>query len=207
MSVARVVQLFGLIASIGLMLVASGCFDSRGRESAGFSPLVLPKDAEVPAVDEDEVLAKKIANNDAVEPLVELRTGYLAGAEVQYWDFGTASASAEPVWVFRRRGAGGAAEPVDHPDLIDSVPGDMGYSPFRVPYVVYVTSAYDGERITSVPALEDAIEIGLLDEPEPMKSAVDWPVVAADTQLELGDGQSPLSPEPAYYRGHLATQL
>ena len=206
MSAVRVGQC-GRIASIGLMLAASACFDSRGRENAGWSPLVLPPGTEIPPVEKDEVLAKRIASNDGVEALVALHTGYLAGATVRYWDFGTASDSAEPQWMFRKRGAGGEAEPIDHPDLIDSVPGDMNYSPFRVPYVVYVTAAYDGERITSVPALEDAIEVGLLEEPEPMKSGANWPVVAADVQLELGDGESPLLPVPVYYRGHVATQL
>jgi hypothetical protein len=167
----------------------------------------LPADADIPNVEEDEVLAKRIANDDAVDAVVALHTGYLAGAEVQYWDLGTASAAAEPIWIFRKHGADGEAEAIDHPDLIDSVPGDMGYSPFRVPYLVYVTAAYDGERITSVPALEDAIEIGLLEEPQAMKTAVNWPVVAADTELELGGGEGPLLPVPVYYRGHVATQL
>jgi hypothetical protein len=186
---------------------AVACLDTRGREPVGYSPHVLPRSAVVRDVADNEVLAKRIGMNDAVDALVPLQTGYVAGREVQYWDFGTASASAEPVWLFRRHGAGGMPEPVDHPDLIDSVPGDMSYSPVRVPYLVYVTAAYRGERITSVQALEDAIDVGLLEEPESTEAAVNWPVVLADTRLELGGGQAPLAPEPAYYRGVAVTQL
>ena len=190
-----------------LALSTAACLDTRGREHAGYSPAVLPSDAKVRDVAENEVLQKRIGMNDAVDPLVPLHTGYVAGHEVQYWDLGTASASAEPVWLFRKHGANGEPEPVDHPDLIDSVPGDMSYSPIRVPYLVYVTAAYRGERITSLPALEDAIELGLLEEPESTEAGVNWPVVLADTRLELGADREPLAPEPAYYRGVVVAQL
>jgi hypothetical protein len=199
----RVAQLAWLL----LAFSAAACLDTRGREQVGYSPAVLPRGAKLRDVAENEVLAKRIGMNDAVDELVPLRTGYVAGHEVQYWDFGTASASAEPVWLFRKHGAGGEPEPVDHPDLIDSVPGDMSYSPIRAPYLVYVTAAYRGERITSVQALEDAIDLGLLEEPESTKAAANWPVVLAATRLELGADQEPLAPEPAYYRGVVVAQL
>jgi hypothetical protein len=199
----------GLARALACVLAcsAAACLDTRGREPVGYSPHVLPRSAVVRDVAKDEVLAKRIGMNDAVDALVPLRTGYVAGREVQYWDFGTASASAEPVWLFRKHGANGMPETVDHPDLIDSVPGDMSYSPIRVPYVVYVTAAYRGERITSVQALEDAIDLGLLEEPESTEAAVNWPVVLADTRLELGADQAPLEPERAYYRGVVVAQL
>jgi hypothetical protein len=139
---------------------------------------------------------------------VPLHSAFAGGREVRYWDFGEGSSSAEPLWQFRRRsGDGSAPQPIAHPDLIDSVPGDEAYSSLRVPYLVYVTERYDGERITSLQALEDALELELVEEPVAMGVAVNWPVVPKATTLEMGEGDAPIVPEPVYYRGRVATLL
>jgi hypothetical protein len=168
---------------------------------------VLPEGARIPRAENDMLLTMRIGGNDAVDEVVPLRSAYAAGRVVRYWDFGTASSSAEPVWLFRRRNADGMAEPFGHPDLIDSVPGDMGYSPIRALFLVLVTRDYDGERITSAQALEDAIELGLVEEPMPMGMAVNWPVVLAGTVLEVGEGDAPIDPVEAYYRGRIVMHV
>jgi hypothetical protein len=168
---------------------------------------VLADDADVPALEDEMLLAMRVGNNDAVDEVVPLRTAYAHGLPVQYWDFGTASSSAEPLWLFRRAAADGTPEDFGHPDLIDSVPGDMGYSPIRALYQVLVTAAYDGEQITSVSALEDAIELGLLEEPTALGVAVNWPVVLAGTMVEVAPGDPPIETSKAFYRGRVAQQL
>ena len=100
-------------------------------ESAGYSPEPRAEGARIASVEDDEVLLQRIGNNDGVDALVPLHTGFAGGREVLYWDFGKASSRATPVWLFRRHGAGGAAVEIDHPELIDSVPGDSNYSPLR----------------------------------------------------------------------------
>jgi hypothetical protein len=72
---------------------------------------------------------------------------------------------------------------------------------------VLVTDAYRGERIASLSALEDALEIGLLEEPRPLNTFINCPMVLADTTIE-DDGVTPPPPlelREIYYRGHVAT--
>jgi hypothetical protein len=206
-------------------LALCACLDADSAEVPGYSAHVLDEGADIPSVEDDPLTAMRIAANSGIamaprgpmmpgapppepEP-VPLHSAYAAGREVRYWDFGEGSDSAEPLWQFRRRSGedGGAPQEIDHPDLIDSVPGDMGYSSLRMPYLVYVTGRYDGERITSVQALEDALELGLIEEPVAMGVAVNWPVVPKVTTLEMGEGDAPIVPEPVYYRGRVATLL
>jgi hypothetical protein len=174
-----------------------GCLDSGDPEKAGYSAQLLAPDAEVPLYDSDEALRARLNAADGQEStMIPLRTGYAGGREIHYWDFGVTPSGAKPVWVFR---AGGVES--DHPDLIDSVPGDTGHTSFRKVYVVYFTNAYAGQRITSVQALEDALELGLLEEPFWENLYANLPVVLADAELEVGPDETPLKPEPVYYRG------
>jgi hypothetical protein len=125
---------------------------------------------------------------------------------VQYWDLGTVAATAvRPMWIFRRHGANGPEE-VMHPNMIESIPGDTSYTPLRQLYTVYVTSAWDGEKITSLRALEDAIEFGLVETAEAQQSFVDCVVVSRATQLENPiNGEA--GPLPAYYKGQRVFQF
>jgi hypothetical protein len=160
----------------------------------------------VPSVEDDVVLKNRIANNAGLPDVVPLRWAYSGGSAVRYWDFGAAaSGSLEPMWTFRRRQSGGELAPIDHPDLIDSLPGDNGYSPLREILTVVVTDAYAGERITSFAALEDAIDLGLVEEPVRSKRYVDRPVVPADALLASPHGAEPIEPEPVYCRGRVAS--
>ncbi|HMI91541.1 MAG TPA: hypothetical protein VK509_09275, partial [Polyangiales bacterium] len=80
------------------------------------------------------------------------------------------------------------------------------YSPLRTPFVVYVTPEYAGQRITSLHALEDAIDLGLVEEPAPPDQYVHRPVSLAGTRLPTPDGGQ-LESEPVYYRGVVAHQF
>jgi hypothetical protein len=95
---------------------------------------------------------------------------------------------------------------LDHPPLVDSLPGDAAYSPFRAVFWVAVTPSYRGERITSLAALEDAIEIGLVEEPVAAGTYVNWPVVPADFFLERASGDE-LATSTLYCRGVRASYL
>ena len=194
------------LCALGCVQLA-GCLGPVGDEDTGYSAQLLPANARVESVESDELLKNKILVNDAVEnDQVSLRTGFSGGTAVGFWDFGVSPSSLEPIWTFLRRGKDGIAKPIDHPDLIDSIPGDTSYSPLRALYEVYVTALYDGERITSLRALEDAVELGLVQEPVAAMVYVDRPVVAAATMLPDGHGGASPS-EPVYYRGRVAAQL
>jgi hypothetical protein len=184
--------------ALALLVLLSACLE-RADEETGYSAHVLPKDTRIPDSADDEILTMRIANNaGASGPMVELHTGFAAGIEVQYWDFGPSTSSVEPVWIFERDG-----EPVDHPPLVDSLPGDDAYTPFRAVYKVEVADSYGGERITSLAALEDAIELGLVREPEGTGQYVSWPILPPDFALER-PGQEPLGTRELFCKGHIA---
>ncbi len=189
-------------------LLALGCLERNGEEKAAYSPHLRGPRDRIPRVEEDDRLRKRIdAADNLAMPVVPLHSAFVAGQEVAYVDFGTATANARAIWQFRRLNGAGEPEDFGHPDLVDSAPGDMTYGPFRSQYLVLVTDAYEGERITSLQALEDALEIGLLQEPQPLGTYIDCPMVLADTIIE-DDGVTPLPPlalREIYYRGHIAT--
>jgi hypothetical protein len=167
---------------------------------------VLERGSRVPSVEDDAVLTARLMNNAAASgPDVPLHSGFVNGEPVAYWDLGTAEPSIEPVWVLKRD-TGDALEEVDHPPIVDGLPGSDAYTPFRALFIAKVTPAYDGERLTSFAALEDAIDMGLVEEPEPTGTYVTWPIVPAGTTLErTGDGA--LEAEPIYGEGHSARYL
>jgi hypothetical protein len=190
--------------SLGLLFPLIGCLDASGPEKAGYSAQLLAPDAEVPLYDSDDALRARLdAADNQDSPMIPLRSGYVGGREVHYWDFGVVPIGTKPVWVFRAHGEDGGTVDTGHPDLIDSVPGDTGYTSFRKVYLVYFTKAYTGQRITSMQALEDALELGLLEEPFWKDAYVNWPVALADAKLEVGPDETPLSPDPVYYRGRI----
>jgi hypothetical protein len=190
-----------------LVLVAAlcGCLETSGREDAGYSSELLGPDANVASLDSDEAQRARLDMNDMQETtMISLRTGYVAGQEIRYWDFGAVPMGTKSAFIFRRRGADGKPQDFGHPDLIDSVPGDANHTSFRTIYTVYVKAAYAGQQITSPQALEDALELGLLEAPEWKDSYANWPVVLQDARMEVGPDEAPVSPHPAYYRGRLA---
>jgi hypothetical protein len=196
-----------VLRSLLLGLLLSACLErAEDQERPGYSVHVLPRGAHVADVMDDEVLTMRVANNaGATGPLVPLHTGFAAGEEVLYWDFGAQPSSVEPVWILQRSGDGGP-EPIDHPPIVDSLPGDDSYSPFRAIFTIDVTSAYDGEQLTSLAAIEDAIDMGLVGEPVPTGTFVSWPIVPADFTLERRDAE-PMTSRPLFGKGHRARYL
>lgn len=186
------------------------CLDPSPNLHAGYSSeLIAAADAaQVPLLESDDVLRARLDANDGLEmPFIPLRSGFVGQQVVHYWDFGVTPAGAKPMWIFRRRTADGRAVDVGHYALIDSIPGDTGYTPFRMVYTVFVTDAYAGEKITSVAALEDALELGLLEEPQWKDTYANWPVGLAATELDMGPDREPMHAEPVYYRGKIANHF
>jgi len=180
---------------------------------------ILPPGTAVPSISTNAELVNQIRINDGLNDttlannggVVVRGTGKSAGAIVRYWNFGpmpteSGFAVLAPLYVFGRLDGAGAFTPLtDHPPLIDTICGDLRYSPIRRVINVPVTALYAGERITTLAALSDAIELGLVGDPVPDGTWVNLPVVMPSTQLEVGD---PLvyPPQPAkqvYGRGYL----
>jgi hypothetical protein len=86
--------------------------------------------------------------------------------------------------------------------LIDSIPGDAGYTAIRRVIYVPVTPTYAGELLTSTAALQEAIELGLVGEPVPAGTWRNMPVVAAGTKLEVSATLPAVPATEVYARGY-----
>jgi hypothetical protein len=177
---------------------------------------VLPPGAEVPSIADDPELATQIRIFDGLsDSTLEMNggvivrgTGKAAGDTVRFWDFGAAPmegnfAVKAPVYLLADDEGEGVFTPrADHPWLIDSIPGDPRYSAMRQIVWVPVTAAYGGELLTSVDALAEAFELGLIGEPVPSGTWRNMPVVVTGTHLELGGVEDPLAATEVFGRGH-----
>lgn len=182
-----------------LPVVLCACLDPRVGDDPGYSHRVLPASAKVPSVDDDVRASGVISSNDGLPAdVVPISEAFLDGQPVSYWDFGAASNTVGPVWVLRKHGSG-RDEDVEHLPIVDTAPGDANYGPLRHVFAVYVTDAYAGELITSFEALEDATELGLVEEPEPTGEYVVWPVTRSGAAVELPAGQG--EADEVYYQG------
>ena len=166
---------------------------------AGFTDL-LPAGTDVPSLGTNPELLVQVRINDGLSDLalmmnngvVTRGTGKSAGATVRFWNFGPATvdsgfAVAAPVYVIGRDEAGVFTPLTEHPRLIDTIPGDVRYTAVRRVINVPVTDKYKGELITTVAALGEALELGLVGEPVPDGTWVNLPVVLPGTTLEVGD--------------------
>ncbi len=192
-------------------LLAAGCLEPLVPDEPGASVHILPPGTSVPHVSADGDLVRQFAANDGLDDslleetggVVPLRSGWAGGAPVRYWDFGQTPQVTAMLYALVRRTPSGEVEPVPgHPYLLDSIPGDAGYSPYWAVNLVEVTGAYGGERLVSKQALADAVDLGLVLEPEPAGVYVNCPVVPPGTRLEVGGGAEPWPSAEVYARGY-----
>jgi hypothetical protein len=203
-------------------LDASGPSVDAALDAAPNAPrFVLPAGASVPNVADSAELLSQIKIFDGLNDnalamaggVVTRSTGKAGGAPVMYWSFGAVPIAdnyivSAPVYLLANDdGAGNLTPRTDHPWLLDSIPGDARYSAMRRIVYVPVTAAYDGELITSIDALNEAIELGLVGEPKPAGTWRNMPVIPPGTKLELGGAAAPMEATKVYGRGHVLDVL
>ena len=190
---------------VAVLATTGGCLlEPLVDDTPGYSVNILPPGAEVPSVADDAELTHQISVNDGLDDraldeaggVVKRSIGWAGGVQYAYWSFGKAPRVGAAAYVL----VDAAGARVDHPYLLDSVPGDPGYSPIRRLQTVTVTAAYRGERLTTLAALADALELGLIEEPVAAGTWVNAPVVPPGTTLEVG-GAGPAAPVEMYARG------
>ena len=177
---------------------------------------LLPADAVVPSLATNSELVTQIQFNDGLVDatlmmnggVVVRGTGKSGGATVRFWNFGPSpfdsfSVLAPIYYVGTLDGANVFTPLPDHPPLLDTIPGDLRYSPIRRVLNVPVTDAYDGEKITSLAALNEAIDRGLVGDPIVEGTWINLPVVPPGTMLEVGGGMPPMPAKQVYARGYL----
>lgn len=182
---------------------------------------VLPPGTPVPSISENAELLAQIQVYDGLSDralemsggVVTRSTGKAGGATVMYWNFGPALVvdnfvNSAPIYVLADDdGAGNFTPRTDHPPLIDSIPGDPRYAAFRRITYLPVRPSYAGQRITSIDALNEAIELGLVGEPVPAGTWQNMPVVPPGTTLELGGAAPPMESTKVYARGYVVDIL
>lgn len=173
-------------------LVLAGCLDPLVSDEPGLRGLVLPAGTDVPSAHDDPNIERLIEDGDGVEDVVPLIHGFAGGEPIVYWDFGPAPDVAAPLFQLVRED-GDELVPVDHPTIVDEIPGDPDYSPFWAVLTVKVTDRYDGELLTSFSAVQEAERLGLIEAPQLQPVAVNCPAVARDVTVEVGGGEEPLA--------------
>lgn len=182
---------------IPALALSGGCLlEPLVEDDPGASVHILPADAEVPRIDDDPELVHQITVNDGLDDgdledaggVVARVDGLANGVPIKYWAFGNANRIGAAMYVLMEPTQSGPRRVEAHPYLFDSLPGEPTYSAFRRINYVMVTPAYAGEKLTTLRALTDAIELGLVEEPELAGTWVNAPVVPPGTTLEIADG-------------------
>jgi hypothetical protein len=211
-----IMQRAAVIAILGV--TAAGCrLGPLVDDQPGASVNVLPSGTPIPSVMTNPALMNQIALNDSLDTtalttnnhVIVRGTGMTAsaagdGVAVRFWPFGDADRAPTPIYVFGQGDptTSSFAPLVDHPPLVEVVPGDVDYEPIHTIFNVKVTDKYAGQRITTVGALSDAIDLGLIEAPVSIKVFVNWPIVRPGLRLEVGSGTSVL-PTPVYAHGYM----
>lgn len=194
-------------AALALVLT-TGCLDPLSDDQPGYSRHILPGDSELPSVSGDPAATRRIDMNDGISmAMAPLKSGFAQGAPVKYWDLGAGRGTAVPAYKLARcDDEGQPVADLDHPLLIDALPGDPDYSQIWAISYVCVTSKYSGQQLPNLLALSDAYELGLALEPEAPSAWRYQPVVLEGAQLE-GASEAVGTPVTMFARGMRVTGL
>jgi hypothetical protein len=193
-----------------LALAGAGCLEPQTDDQPGYSRNLLPSDATVKSGASDTIISRKIDMGDGVSMGKSTpKSGWAAGHAVKYWDLGVARGTALPAYQLARCDGDGVPLEngvLEHPMLVDAIPGDADYTQFWGIYYACVTPLYRGELVTSLQALNDAYEMGLMTEPSEPRAWKHCPLVSDGVVLEEapeGLGWT----RTAYYRGYALTYV
>jgi hypothetical protein len=177
-----------------LTIATAGCIDARVTDDPVRGAGVLPAGTVLPAIETDPILAAQLEEYDGVSGTVPRVTSFAGGTVIHTWDFGPAPSFAAPVYMLVRATGPGTFDRVAHNTIVETIPGDPGYSPYWGMYLVYVTARYQGEVLSSVAAIDEAVSLGLVDPPVAQDFAVNCAETAPTISIEVGGGQPPLPP-------------
>jgi hypothetical protein len=179
-----------------------GCLGPQTADTPAASTHILPAGSSVPALADDPTLLAQVLTGDGIGgTTAPLYSGFAAGEPVSFWELGAAPPFAGPMYVLVQRDGAGNLVPTGHPPILGTIPGDTGYSPFRLVVTVEVTAAYAGQVLPSTDALDDAVAAGLVGEPTMARTAETFLVAAPTSLLDLGDGSNFAANHPFYYDG------
>lgn len=142
-------------------------------------------------------LAAMVEEADQVDGTLPILNGFVDGEPVSYWTIGLSPAAPQRVRVLCRE-VDGECILEDHPIVLETLPGEAGYSAFAQVTEVHVTEDYDGEVMASFEAIDDAVSDGLATLEE-RNAYINCPIVDPEIRLEMRDG-SEAAPMAVYVR-------
>ena len=193
-----ITSLWGCVLVLAPCLLL-GCLEPLVDDAVLEAAVTFPKAEDVPDVGSKPAWLAAIDAGDQVERRIVRRSGFAGGKRVWYWNVGIIDDSTLPLYALVEKGADGTATVLPHAYIVDAIPGRPGYTPVWTIHFVPVTERWAGEAITSVAALQDAQEAGLVGEPEETGLIGDCLIVHPDVVLETRAGD--VLPTRAYYRG------
>jgi hypothetical protein len=189
--------------------------DARPNSDAPVTTHIVPPDVVVPGISTNLELVNQIRANDGLSDnalmmnnnVIVRSTGKSAGATVRFWNFGPAAiadgfAVVASMYVLGTQDGETFTPLPNHPPLIDSICGDPRYSAIRRVENVPVTATYAGEQLTTLEALAEALERGLVGEPVADETWVNLPVVVPGTMLEVGGETPTIAAKEVFARGY-----
>ncbi|CAN5248834.1 hypothetical protein BH11MYX1_BH11MYX1_31110 [soil metagenome] len=186
-----------------LALACAGCLGPLVSDDPALdtSTTILAAGTAVPLLTDDPVAAAKIAAADGLTGTLVRQTAFARGTLVHVWNVGTAPNLAAPLFMLVKKDGNGTLVRVPHPTVIEAIPGDPGYSPFWAVFEVEITTAYNGELLTSFAAIQEALAKGLIAPPIAQTYAVNCPIAGPDVRLDVGNGATVGPNAQFYYRG------
>jgi hypothetical protein len=203
-------------------VLLSGCtLGPQAQDTPQASANILPPGTMVPSVGTNSELLEQIQLNDGLSAaalaasggVIARSTGKANGAPVFFWNFGPATLEngggltfvvAAPLYKLATDNGDGTFTPLDGvPWLLDSIPGDTRYSAIRRIQYVPVTDKYAGQIIADTDALADAQALGIVGEPVPSGTWIDFPVVTPGVTLQVSMTAPPAASKQVYARDYL----
>lgn len=152
-----------------------------------------------PSLYDDAELAELVDANDGIDGVLPRLSAFANGEPVRYWTIGLRSPA--PMRAYRLyEEEGDQRAPLDHPLVVDRVPGEEGYSPYLHLHWIRVPSGWTG-RLRSFDEVDEAIASGAVGAPEPESSYRHCPIAAIDAELDVGGGATALPETPLWVRG------
>jgi hypothetical protein len=153
-----------------------------------------------PSVYDDPILAAQIAEHDGLDDVQARYGGFVHGEEAYYWGIGRASPETMPLYQLCARTETEDCAPIDHPPIVDLLPGDEGYSHFGRIHQVRVLPSWRG-RLTSVEEIDAAVTRGDAQPPIATQRYLHCPIAAPEAELDVGDSASVTPDTRIYVRG------
>lgn len=168
------------------------------------SELIRDSAGDVPFVESDPALATQLRDSDALEGDQPRFTAFANGENVRYWALpGDTRAPARAYQLCTTLSAAGCA-PAPHPLVLETLPGEPGYTPFVRLERVLVRRSGMGRHFPSFDAVSEGVRRGLLEAPQDSGRYTHVVVVGDDVRLEV-DQDVYAAPTRVYARGFQVT--